>query len=211
MSTEVRERRPRVRPAAPRRRGAGRFVSFGLPALIIAALALVAVLSTRDDGGGEASVAVTFDGPALAAPLEAGDVVPGFAAPGLRGGEVSWSSYRGEPAVLVVWAPWCPHCQVELPLMHELAPEYDMTVVTVVTSIGTRPGPSPQGFMDENGLVFPTAVDDSGGTIAAGLGVQGFPTSYYVDRDGVVVETAVGEAGEDAMRASMAALAATGS
>ena len=125
--------------------------------------------------------------------LEPGDVVPSFTAPALGGGTFTWSDYRTGPVVLAVWAPWCPHCQVELPILSEVVDAAaPLRLVSVVTAIGQAPGPSPQGFMREHGLTFPVAVDDDRGTLGAGLGIQSFPTGYWV-RDGLVVRATTGE------------------
>ncbi len=43
--------------------------------------------------------------------------------------------------------------------------------VTLVTAVGDRPGPTPEGYMAEHGLSSPVAVDDDQGSIARALGV----------------------------------------
>lgn len=148
-----------------------------------------------------------FDGPSRTAPLVAGEAVPHFSGRGLTGGRVGWSDVAGEPAVLVVWAPWCPHCQVELPVLGRVASEFpSVRVLTVVTAIGEKPGPDPLEFMEENGLTFPTVVDDGNRTILEGLGVTGFPTAFYVGSDGVVLHVTSGETNEQELRALFGAL-----
>lgn len=54
--------------------------------------------------------------------------------------------------------------------------------------------------MADNNLVFPVAVDDEAGTIANSLGIQGFPTLYFVASDGTVVQAASGEVEADQLR-----------
>jgi thiol-disulfide isomerase/thioredoxin len=133
--------------------------------------------------------------------------VPDFTAPGIGGGTVRWTGAADGPAVISVWAPWCPHCQVELPLLNDVMRDYaDVAFLTVVTSIGDSPGPDPWAFLEENGITAPTAIDDSQGTLAAALGIRAFPTLYFVASDGTVVREAEGEVDEDALREMVGSL-----
>lgn len=94
-----------------------------------------------------------------------------------------------------------PHCQAELPVLARVAREHpDVTFMTVVTSIGTSPGPDAGAFMADHGITIPTAIDDTDGTLAAAFGVQGFPTLYFVGSDGVVAQVAEGEVDEELLR-----------
>jgi thiol-disulfide isomerase/thioredoxin len=121
---------------------------------------------------------------------------------------VAWDDYAGAPAVLSVWAPWCPHCQVELPVLDSVMREFpDVGFVTVVTSVGDQPGPAPDVYMRENDLAFPVAVDDENETIAAALGIAEFPTLYFVSSDGTVAQYATGEVDEETLREVIRSLA----
>jgi len=176
----------------------------GVALVAVVVLGVVAFMSGGEEkGAGPAATGqVTAAGPARTEPLAAGDVVPDFSAPGLSGGgTVGWADYAGAPAVLSIWAPWCPHCQVELPVLDRVMREFpEVGFVTVVTSVGDQPGPAPDVYMRENDLAFPVAVDDQDGTIAAALGVQGFPTLYFVASDGTVAQYASGEVDEATLR-----------
>ena len=202
----VRQRERAEGRAAARRRQEQRrrlAVTLGGSALVaVVILAVVALMSGGEEGAGPStSEQVTVAGPARTEPLAIGEAVPDFSAPGLSGGRVAWSDYAGGPAVLSVWAPWCPHCQVELPILDDVMREFPAVgFVTVVTAIGDQPGPAPEDYMRENDLAFPVAVDDDAGTIANALGIQGFPTLYFVASDGTVVQYASGEVDEETLR-----------
>lgn len=174
--------------------------------VLVGAVVIAVVLLMGDEGGGGAGdVAaagdVTVQGMPRSAPLQPGEQVPSFTAPELTGGTVAWGDYLGDPAVLSVWAAWCPHCQAELPILDRVMEDYpDVGLVTVVTAIGAQPGPTPEEFMLENGLEFPVAVDDANGTLAAGLGITGFPTLYFVNPDGSVALELSGEVDEPTLR-----------
>lgn len=185
--------------------------------LAVAAVSLVAFVG--DDAAPDATrialsrpVDVTVSSPGRGEPLAEGDAVPSFSAPGFRvatdaiaddpsiGREpVAWSP--GEPTVVAIWAPWCPVCQEELPVLDRVAEHYpEVAFVTVVTAIGANPGPDAGAFMADHGITMPTAIDDTEGTLAAAFGIRGFPTLYFVGSDGTVSTMSEGLVEEDALR-----------
>jgi thiol-disulfide isomerase/thioredoxin len=198
--------------AAARRRQQRRNLAYTLGGIALLAVVVVLVLTMESDGGGVGPSApgeVTVEGSPRDTPLDPGDAVPAFTAPEMTGGTVSWSDqYAGSKTVLSLWAPWCSHCQAELPILDSVMDSYpDVKFVTIVTSIGQRPGPSPDGFMQDHGLVFPVAVDDENGTAASAFGLQVFPTLYFVNADGTVAQVATGEVDEATLRATIDSLA----
>jgi thiol-disulfide isomerase/thioredoxin len=190
------------RQAAVRAARRRRILGYTVAALFAAGLIGLGVLVAGGGGQPAASDQVTVDGPPRSAELQVGERIPDYTAPGIAGGTIEWSKHVGEaPILLTVWAPWCPHCQAELPVLAEVAKDYPgVHVMTVVTSVGDQPGPDPLAFMQDNGISFETAVDDGDETIMHALGVQGFPMTYAVDRDGVVVQAWSGEIGEQGLR-----------
>ncbi|MBI3648075.1 MAG: TlpA family protein disulfide reductase [Actinobacteria bacterium] len=197
MSRESKRTRPSKaeRRAAERRRAQRRMLAFALGGAALVGIAVAVVVAGRDASGPGPSAAGAVEiGRASGAQLTAGELVPSFSAPALGGGRFEWSSYVGRPTVLAVWAPWCPHCQKELPsLSAAVAAHPGLQLVSVATAIGQEPGPSVQGYMAGEGLTFPVAIDDGADTIGQGLGVTGFPLVYYVGSDGRVMDVTVGE------------------
>jgi thiol-disulfide isomerase/thioredoxin len=143
-------------------------------------------------------------GPPLTQSLAAGALVPDFSAPDLSWDAVVWKGRDGSPTVLAVWAPWCPHCQKELPVLASVTSDFlGAKPISVVTAVGLHPGPTPEEFMRSRGLTFPVAVDDASGTLGSGLGISAFPTVYYVGSDGRVTAVQVGEWSESEMRRAL--------
>lgn len=198
--------RAEARAAAQRRQEQRRRLAIVLGGLALVAVVVLAVVafmggSEEEGAGASTSTEVVAGGPSRSAPLATGDAVPSFSAPGLDAGTVAWADYAGAPAVLSVWAPWCPHCQVELPVLDVVMREFpDVGFVTVVTSVGDQPGPAPDVYMRENDLAFPVAVDDESETIAAALGIESFPTLYFVSSDGTVAQYLTGEVDAETLR-----------
>jgi len=141
--------------------------------------------------------------------LAAGEAIPDFEAPALSGGDtIRWADVEGSPTVLAIWAPWCPHCQAELPRLSAAVDERPgVQLVTVATAFGQAPGPTPPEYMRDEGLSFPVAVDDADQTLLSGFGVESFPTTYYVASDGTVVTATTGELQEAELAAILDDLA----
>jgi thiol-disulfide isomerase/thioredoxin len=201
-----------ARAAARRRRERRRTLGYALGGIALIAVVVVGVVVLMGSADGEgagpsASGQVSVSGPPRDQPLGPGDAVPAFTAPAIGGGTVSWDGFAGRPAVIPVWAPWCPHCQVELPVVAQVMAGFpEVAFLTVVTAIGEAPGPDPAAFLSENGITAPTAVDDEAGTLAGAFGIRAFPSLFFVGSDGRVVQMAEGEVAEDALRRAVASL-----
>jgi len=230
-NTMTKRERKRVRAeqlrVAQRRREQRRTLAFTIGAVAVIAVAVAVILSLSGGGssagGGSISPStareVSISGAPRTSMLSVGATVPDFSAPGFHmeatsGGGYTiartpfdWGTFKGHPTVLSIWAPWCPHCQNELPVLSEVvANTPNVRLATVVTSVGAQPGPTPNGYLADHGLTFPVAIDDANGTLARALGVQAFPTLYLVDSSGKVVFANEGEVPASQLQAELAKL-----
>lgn len=213
------------RRLAQRRADQRRMLGFTLGAIALIAVAGVAIVAMQGGGAGDgpirpsASGDVLVDGPPRTSLLAPGDTIPAFSAPGFRmaadgsGGfkvereSVDWSDYVGSPAVISIWAEWCPHCQVELPVLRDVMTEFPgVRLVTILSSIGTQPGPEPDEYLADNELTFPVAVDDEAGRLAQAFGLEAFPSILFVDASGTVTYANTGEVPAAELRAQLEAL-----
>lgn len=201
-----RERREAARAAkleAQRRARRKRALrSWGVPLAVLAVIGLVAVVTTRSTDDPATRGRVEVSGAPRSGLLQSGDPFPTFSAPELEGGRVSWSP--GSPSMIAIWAPWCPSCQAEMPVIDRLAKEFpQIEVVTVATAVGDRPGPSVTQFVEDREMTLPVAMDDEEGTLAGAMGIGGFPTLYLVDAEGAVLAAAEGLIEESALRSAL--------
>jgi peroxiredoxin len=121
-----------------------------------------------------------------AAAVEPGQPAPAFAAPALQGqGDVELARYRGSVVLLDFWASWCGPCRQSLPaferLRTELAPQ-GFEIVAVNVDENPRDG---LDFLKKYPVTYPT-VRDPQAELASRYGVQAMPSSYLIDRSGVV-------------------------
>lgn len=118
-------------------------------------------------------------------PVQPGKPAPAFTAEGLTGEEVSLSDFKGSVVALNFWATWCAPCVLEMPALQEAANTHDEGNVIV---LGVNAGESAgtiQVFVEANSITFPILLDE-GGSLVELYGVRGFPTTVWIDRDGIV-------------------------
>lgn len=158
----------------------------GFTALVVAAIAAFAVLSTS---GGEAGNFTPND----EGLIPVGEKAPGFTAETAGGENVSVGGEAGgaEATMLVFFATWCPHCQKEAPVISELEEQYEGLRVVMVGIDGEDDPGKVQEFADEYGIEGPAVYEPSVGTE---YGVPGYPTVYVLDGNDEVVGAHAGEA-----------------
>lgn len=127
-----------------------------------------------------------------------GDVpaVPG-GLPALRldclgeGPAVTLSKFRPGPAVVSVWASWCPPCAREAPLLQEVADQAGTSVRFLGVDLLDRRDAGLAAAADF-GLRFPS-VEDPDGQLRSALGLPGPPVTLFVRADGRVAHRKLGE------------------
>lgn len=105
---------------------------------------------------------------------------------------------RGKVVLLQFWRFQCLRCEQTIDLMkhwHRELPSRDGVVVSIHSP--SRKNRDEQNldnlgdYLKARGIVYPVAADDHSRTLTA-YGVSGYPTFLVIDRQGRVVETAVG-------------------
>ncbi|RKR89589.1 thiol-disulfide isomerase/thioredoxin [Micromonospora pisi] len=122
--------------------------------------------------------------------------LPAIALPCFTGGaDVSLADVRG-PAVINLWASWCPPCRKELPAFQRLAQRAGGQLRVIgVDSRDDRD--DARDLATEIGLTFP-ALFDAGEKLRTGLAAPGLPATAFVDDQGRVRHLDVSGALDDA-------------
>lgn len=132
------------------------------------------------------AVAPTGDA-AAATQVPAGQTVPAqlqFSAKTLDGHDFHGESLLGKPAVLWFWAPWCPTCQGEAPVVGQVAASHPE--VTFVGVAGLDQVPAMQEFVNKYPVKTFTQLADTDGSVWANFGVTQQPAYAFVDPHGNV-------------------------
>ena len=155
-------------------------------------IALVVVLSACSNDSSTAPTVMTG-----AAPSETpgkGVPAPDFAGELLSGGQLGLESLRGSPVIVNFWATTCAPCIREMPALAEAAKvNKDEGLVVIGVNYGETVTMI-QRFVDafDVDLDFPIMLDDRG-EIGRLFKVVVFPTTYFVDREGVIQYRRLGE------------------
>lgn len=108
-----------------------------------------------------------------------------------KGVEYALEDLRGQVVLVNFWATWCEPCRAEMPELDALAHEYRDTGFRVLAVNVLEEPDAIQRFGEELGLGLPLLVDRSGEVYKA-YNVQGLPTSYLIDAEGVIRDVRVG-------------------
>jgi peroxiredoxin len=114
-----------------------------------------------------------------------GQRAPDFNLPSLKGASVSLASLRGKVVVLDFWAQWCEPCKQELPELQKLSQAYAGKNVVFVGVNVDKQRENAEKLARQLGLTFPILLDPSGG-VAGTYDLPKMPTSFLIDRKGLV-------------------------
>jgi peroxiredoxin len=122
-----------------------------------------------------------------------GFLAPDFNLESLDGDEVLLSELRGRVVVVNLWASWCSPCRAEMPVLQIAHEEFEAQGLTVLGVNMTYQDSFTEAssFASEVGLTFPILFDYSG-EVARLYRIRALPTTYFIDREGVVREVIVG-------------------
>ncbi|MBE3599493.1 MAG: TlpA family protein disulfide reductase [Limnochordaceae bacterium] len=113
-----------------------------------------------------------------------GSPAPDFVLEDIQGRKVRLQDLQGKPVLINFWATWCPPCREEMPHIEEFHRKYGDRV----TVLGVDVGESPQkvkDFLGREKYSWRFALDESGEVMQKYL-VFAIPTSFFLDKDGVI-------------------------
>jgi peroxiredoxin len=133
--------------------------------------------------------------------LKKGAEAPGFRLPSLDGAEVSLESYRGRLVVLNFWATWCPPCVAEMPSLQRLEKTLGAEGLAVVTVSTDEDQEALREFVTRHGLTLPVLLDPGGQVASDVYRTTGYPETFVVDPEGILLSHTIGPAEWDSAEA----------
>lgn len=116
------------------------------------------------------------------------------------------SDYKGKTVFLNFWATWCSPCRAEMPDIQKLYEEFqqeeeDIVILGVAApNLGREKSEEGiKGFLEENGYTYPVLMDTEAEAFQA-YGINSFPTTFMIDKDGNVFGYIPGQLSEETMR-----------
>lgn len=128
---------------------------------------------------------------------------PAYTFTAFDGTRVSSDELLGRVVVLNFWATWCGPCKLEMPALQSLHEDMAAEGVAVVgLATDADRGPHVEAFLDVRGIDYPIGYASAAHRRAFG-GVNMIPTTYIIDRSGVIQHKVLGYFAPPAMRAAV--------
>lgn len=139
-----------------------------------------------------APVAATTGGAPPPSPRE-GFSAPDFTLDSLDGGQFTLSDLRGQIVLVNLWASWCLPCRAEMPAIERVYRSYkDLGLeVLAVNATNQDSVDAARAFVQERGLTFPVLLDRAG-SVSTAYNLRGLPSSFFIDRQGVIRSVVIG-------------------
>jgi cytochrome c biogenesis protein CcmG, thiol:disulfide interchange protein DsbE len=167
--------------------------AFAVPLVVVGLLGLLFAVALRSgDPSRLPSALIGKPAPEfLLPPVEGlsrdGKPVPGFATADLA---------KGDPAIVTVWASWCPPCVQEQPTLVSFRARHNIRLL----GINYKDAPANAArFLARLGNPFDAIGADTTGRVAIDWGVYGVPETYVVNGRGEIIYKLVGPVTEQAL------------
>ena len=136
-----------------------------------------------------------------------GTPAPNFTLETLDGKNLSLTDLKGKAVLVNFWATWCGPCKIETPWLVELQNQYGSQGLQVIGVAMDDSGKDEiEKFTKDMGVNYPVLLGKEAVGDAYG-GVPALPESFFVSRDGKIVDRIIGLKGraeiEDAVKKAL--------
>ncbi len=167
--------------------GAGLLIGAGIELLILAAIGFggAFIVNRRIQQAANSSPAVPGQNSSA----------PDFKLQNISGDDIRLGDYRGKPVLINFWATWCGPCKAEMPLIQKYYQKYSPDLVVLAVN-NDEPANDVESYVDEMSLTF-TVLLDPGEKVENTYRVDAYPTSIFVNSDGVIEYRQIGVLNEN--------------
>jgi len=146
---------------------------------LASALVLAPGLAACEAGGGKSAAHAVSDHPLI------GAAAPTLEVPTASGhGKLALKDHANQVVIVDFWATWCEPCKTSFPAYQQLVDEFGGKLVVLGVSVDESPEGIP-AFVRETKVKFPIGWDE-GQTAAQSYRPPKMPTSYLIDKKGIV-------------------------
>ena len=132
-----------------------------------------------------------------------GHQAPDFTLRDLDGNLVRLSDLRGKAVFINFWATWCPPCRAEMSEIEAVHQEYKDQGVVVLSVDVSEPESTVRQYIQQGGFSW-TTVLDSTGEVARDYQIAAIPTSFFLDKEGIIRAVNIGAMTKRAVEAKLA-------
>jgi len=134
---------------------------------------------------------------------EVGRLAPDFTLSDLEGNSVTLSDFRGKVVFINFWTTRCPSCRAMMPVIEAIYQEYKGEDVVVI-SVNLFEAENVVRQYVQRGDYSWTFVIDTTGEVANNYSITTIPTSFFVDKEGIIRAVNVGAMTKRAMESRLA-------
>ena len=124
-------------------------------------------------------------------PPRPGSAAPQVNLPLLDGGTADLAQERGKVVVLNFWATWCVPCRAEMPALQHVADDLQSERFTLFEVDLQEDAATIDPFRRQLGLRMPILLDGDG-EVTQRYGVRALPSTFLIDKQGVVHQQHLG-------------------
>jgi cytochrome c biogenesis protein CcmG, thiol:disulfide interchange protein DsbE len=148
---------------------------------------------------------VPSGGSAITANFHVGQPAPALLVPQVGGGTIDLSTLKGKAVWVNFMQTTCPPCIDEFPLMNGFAARYANDGLVVIAIDIQEDEGTVASFAQRLNATFPIGLDTDAAAQRA-WGAFGLPVHFWVDREGIVRDGALGGIGPDVMARGIGAI-----
>lgn len=119
------------------------------------------------------------------APADKKEIAPNFTLTLLEGKNFQFSDHKGKPVLINFFASWCLPCREEMPVLVKTAREYGPKGVVFLGIAVDDTEEKMKDFIVRYGVNFPVGLDKTS-ELQKSFGLYGIPTTYFIDKQGVI-------------------------
>ncbi len=153
--------------------------------------------SGSGSGSGEGSPAPPPGAVSTPGRAPPGSPAPDFELDTFDGGRFRLSEQRGRAVLINFWASWCNPCRREFPLFAKVYEKYRRDGLVIAGVASRDISSDSRDFARQEGARWTLMSDRVDQTVARAYGVRALPQTFFVDRDGRIVERMYGIPSEE--------------
>ena len=125
---------------------------------------------------------------------------------GNNASKVHLADFKGKAVILNFWASWCGPCTQEVPFLQKAWPGlHSQGIVFLGVDSGDISSQALK-FLKQYGVTYPNVQDTFDSATAIGYGGTGFPTTIFINKDGIVVAKWINPLTEQGLQLELAKL-----
>lgn len=136
---------------------------------------------------------------------------PGYQAPPIRlasfaGPTLSLVQFRGKPVFVNFWASWCPPCRAETPDLVKMYRKFGGNIVFLGVNLTDSDSVlAAKGFIQYYRIPYPV-LEDAKNAVGKEYDIIAIPTSFFINREGIIVSRVTGGMTSSVMQRNFSAL-----